>query len=59
MTNVILDNLCRKLETFSFDFFPNLLLNTDYIPKAKGPRGPSQKIQKKKIPEEQILSFRS
>ena len=41
--HVILDTLYRKLETFSFDYFLNILLNTDKVPKPKGPRAPSQK----------------
>ena len=36
--DVILDTLCRKLEIhlFLFDYFPNLLLNTDKISKPRG-----------------------
>ena len=43
---VILDSLCRKLETLSFDCFSQFVAKHDKIPNPKGPRAPSQKCQK-------------
>ena len=45
---VILDSLCRTLETLSFDCFSQSIAKHDKIPNPKGPRAPSQKCKKKK-----------